>query len=533
MMKIKLNTTPGILKILLMTILCTGSLTAQTVWWTGAGDGSSWNDPGNWNTAVVPTTNNMANTVPVYLGYADGGNVPDTPQAITLTANTAIWGIVVAAEGNRQVTVSGSSLTFPIRADVITIDADAESETTFSCDLGIYRRANLKNPSTQDLIIAGNMFRPTPDLGSGGYEIHYYGGNNKLRLQGTSIGPFNHWTGGIIICETDGQSVERWQPKTAAASLHLAANANIGSMTVSAPSNVIRRIGSADRVVSVGEFMGLDNTATAKAFLAPGEPGQGHLTFRVKRFVDAYVETSADSTVEIITHSTTDRRRMAFADNPGITGPGSVRLNMTFSVEIFTVERAMNYTGTTRLDTGVLLIGSTLVGETTVYGALSPASPVTVNSNATLRLHADHAETVGGLGGSGTVQLRGTSLTVRGVGLAAGTHDLLRVEDAGAVILAGTNVISFSSNTNAFDKVALTGAANLTLGGVLEITAPEGFFEYGSGRYTLFGLGSGSISGSFATIVPPAGMIAEIETDDGDVVLLLSQTPNGTVIVVQ
>ena len=45
---------------------CAGSATAQTVWWTGGGDGSTWGDPGNWNIAAVPDTNHT-----VHLGYSD------------------------------------------------------------------------------------------------------------------------------------------------------------------------------------------------------------------------------------------------------------------------------------------------------------------------------------------------------------------------------------------------------------------------------------------------------------------------------
>ena len=74
---------------------------------------------------------------------------------------------------------------------------------------------------------------------------------------------------------------------------------------------------------------------------------------------------------------------------------------------------------------------------------------------------------------------------------------------------------------------------HLRLGGVLEIAAPEGFIEYGKGRYKIFDLNGGTVSGSFEQMIPPAGMSAELDESGGDLFLVLARRPTGTLLLLK
>jgi hypothetical protein len=81
--------------------------------------------------------------------------------------------------------------------------------------------------------------------------------------------------------------------------------------------------------------------------------------------------------------------------------------------------------------------------------------------------------------------------------------------------------------------VTLPNGANLTLGGALQVTAPDGFSDYGAGSYKIIDLTGGSINGSFASIIPPDRMTAQVDTSSGDVVLVLVRRPTGSAITVR
>ena len=73
----------------------------------------------------------------------------------------------------------------------------------------------------------------------------------------------------------------------------------------------------------------------------------------------------------------------------------------------------------------------------------------------------------------------------------------------------------------------------MSLGGTVQIVGPEGFADYGSGRYTLIELNGGDILDAFDTLIPPEGMEAEIDTLSGNVEVILSKIPIGTVILLR
>lgn len=172
------------------------------------------------------------------------------------------------------------------------------------------------------------------------------------------------------------------------------------------------------------------------------------------------------------------------------------------------------------VDNAAFLAGAT--GETAyVEGQIGPGL-LSVDPGATFSLNGID-QTISALHGAGTIQLAGGTLTATN-GVSPGTNSVgtLTVAGTGDLHVSGSaSQFEFTVDTSVFDRVLFSDAANLELGGVLEIVAPEGFSDYGSGQYTLFDLNGGSVSGMFSKIVPPSNMLAEVDSSSGDVVLSL------------
>ncbi len=215
---------------------------------------------------------------------------------------------------------------------------------------------------------------------------------------------------------------------------------------------------------------------------------------------------------------------------PAVQGAGM--LIKAFDATTQDIGASNAYTGGTYVKQGTLrLIGGTRpvdqaasssTGETAyVEGQIGPGL-LSVDPGATFSLNGID-QTISALHGAGTIQLAGGTLTATN-GVSPGTNSVgtLTVAGTGDLHVSGSaSQFEFTVDTSVFDRVLFSDAANLELGGVLEIVAPEGFSDYGSGQYTLFDLNGGSVSGMFSKIVPPSNMLAEVDSSSGDVVLSL------------
>ncbi len=475
-------------------LIFSSSVSAQDIWWVGNGETKSWADAGNWFDGSVnrlPTESDV-----VGFGYSDSGNVSNQAQEIELVADVTVERVIHFGEGLREVTVftgNGGRLLTTISDSIgaIRVDAGAVQNVNLNVDVGIARNTTIvQESSNAELVFGGSeIFRSVSS--TGGMRARWDFNDGVIRLNGTSVPTMdtraNQGTNGVFIVDS-GTSFSNYSVWTDGGVLKLAGNSSAGGAVSYANTTRIEREGTGDRTWTVGLFnLGLQDPANTEWIITPGEPGQGHLTVSTTRWREGtgWVNTAADSTVEIRSNSTLAERVMEWAANPGIGGEGNLLLNMTAASHNFEIQgRAMNYTGRTILQTGNLVLGSHTDGDTTYYGQLPTATVVEISGDAGLNLNGID-QTVGGLTGlddsSGSVVLGGAALTIDSVATATSFGGT--ISGAGALVKSGEETFTFEGNyTNPVGRTLRLENGVFAVDGILSIV--DGDFELAGGRVT-------------------------------------------------
>lgn len=185
------------------------------------------------------------------------------------------------------------------------------------------------------------------------------------------------------------------------------------------------------------------------------------------------------------------------------------------------------YTGGTEIeDGGPLAAPLKLSGA----GRMPDVGTILIHTNGVMDFNGIR-DMVGGLAGVGIVQLGGATVT-NSQEISPGTNSTdagtLTVGGAGRIVLGAGSTNTFHLRTPVdYDQVVFTGAAGLTLGGVLKIEALS-FIR--NGDYTLFDLNGGAISGSFSRVEMPPRYRGAVSTNSGDVVLTVTGKDAGATV---
>lgn len=154
------------------------------------------------------------------------------------------------------------------------------------------------------------------------------------------------------------------------------------------------------------------------------------------------------------------------------------------------------YTGTTTIDNGTLLVN----------GSISSINQLTVNGSATL-------------GGSGIV---GSPVFVANNGALAPGNNGIGTLTTGSIVLSDSSLLNFELGPVALsDKIVVSqGSANLTVDGVLNISASAGF---GLGTYTLLTCTGTLTDNSLSLGTVPSGYNYALQVEDKEVKLVVSE----------
>lgn len=496
--------------LILLMVLPVLPLSAQ-IWWTGTGDGSTWEDADNWSGSVVPGIEDI-----VWLGYADseGTGVADVAQSINVGSALSVAQIQIFSEGNRTVSLDGATLTFAtgnlaVDNRPIVFHAGASAAATIGNDLEINRRNVIENNSGRELVLQAPVLpapEGNPGWNTGGYEFRYasdaasplrFGGSEAYTVSQLSLDATGATGADRVIMDNplavlpsivfgnDGQTLEIRQNTTIS-------NYRVNNSAVTA---YIERGGSGDyTIASTGSAL-LGDTGN-KLEILPGDVGQGHLTLQMSRIgggenndpakfygVGPEIVTAADSTVELILNSAVTRRTGLFADdNAGISGDGNVRLAMNTSAQEYMVFRAMTYTGRTMIDTGTLLLNSA-GPEVWATGQLPTATIAEIGENGTLDLNGINQQ-VGGLSDyqstSGAVLLGGATLTIHSQSASSFSGS---ISESGSIVKTGGETFTLQGNFSTGGERFVT-VQNGVFAITGELALSEGDFELDGGRVT-------------------------------------------------
>jgi len=218
----------------------------------------------------------------------------------------------------------------------------------------------------------------------------------------------------------------------------------------------------------------------------------------------------------------------------GLTGTTSTRANISGAGKTvksnsgtLLLQSDLSSTGSLQISGGLVIIGKQTTAATTI-GKLN-SSNITIDSGATLDLNAYGAQTVGTIGGTGTVLLGGVSdtLTVAGGVSPGSSPGTLTIDETGNVVLGASsnNIFQLGALAGPNDLVVLS-AGNLTLDG--NLTIQEISYAMEVGTYTLFSMGTGTASGSFDNVYLSPGHVGSVRIIDGaggDVVLDITTIP--------
>lgn len=503
------------------------SLHSATIWWTGEGDGLTWEDAGNWSSETVPGIEDT-----VWLGYADadGDGVANQPQSITVAGDTMVAQIQVFAEGDRSVTVNGGTFLFATENaatnNPIIVHADAASAVTINSNLQINRRNPISHNGDFELRLGGNISATPqyipgsdppvvfPGWNTGSWEFRYTadesGGMGVIRLQGSgsqSVGQsYVMQSGGAIVFDNPLLTTGRVGVDSNV-ELRFAQIGALGGLAVDANRVAsVYREGTSDMFVAAAGGADISGGSSGVVQLVEGDPGQGHLTFQVRRMGGAEtiasggtgigtgpsIVTAADTTVEIGTHSIARRNLISAADNERISGEGNVRLNMNSAGQVFELYGVLTYTGRTMLETGVLRLMN--AGELSWQtGQLPVGTIVEIGSSATLNLNGIDQQ-VGGvsdyLSSSGELILGGAVLTINSAVDSTFGGDL---SGGGTIIKTGAATFTVDGNyTNPVGRTLRVEQGTFAVDGTLSVT--DGVFELAGGRVAAATLNANDIT---------------------------------------
>lgn len=461
------------------------------IWWTGGGDGTTWSQADNWfdgATARLPTDADV-----VGLGYADGDAVADVAQNINLAADATVGRLLIFGEGNRQVTVgtSNDSRLWTTQSDALTTLASATHDTTFDLTFGIIRNSAVIHNSPARLVFSGPEIERS-DIGPAMRARWFFNGN-EIVFDGVSVVPMDSRTGrgsgGTLVLD-HGASLGTYTAWDTDGLIQVAGSASLGNLVGWDTFTRIERVGAADQTLSIQDInQGTSQDGSNTEFrLLPG-PGEGHFTVRVQRWVQdsGWINTTSDSTVEIVRHTATlGRQVMEWADNPGVAGEGNLRLALDDAGHNFQMARELAYTGRTMLERGIFRLVSHTENGDVYYGQLPSWTIVEIGEDGTLDLNGID-QTVGGLTGyggtEGEVQLNGGTLTIDAQQASSFESD--NIVGGGGLVKAGPDIFTFTTDyTNPAGRTLRVEGGLLRVDSGLDSTldVSAGQFELAGGR---------------------------------------------------
>ena len=457
--------------ICLMLLLALVSTPALAIQWSGAGDGTTWNDPANWVGGNVPDTNTED---------AEFGNSSvDLAQTVTLTASVTIDELIFSASGNRSYTLNdnGGGEQMSLRAwagqsagtQTLTVNSDALY--TNPSDISYWSNGQLLINGGHDMSAGtGSIFLQSFNsaiirLNSPWGTIN--GGNsNPLHFIGTS------GASEIVVNSNPNALAENPEfslTKVPASSLlSIASDANNAGFEISSGQTLTVRFdgrtgtaaGNRRTVESLDIYFGgtilfdadaagslVDGGVTLKTTRAYGSTLTSAINFGTQ--ADAILELApplTDAPGTIIVNST-------------VTGAGKV-VKSTNGTAI--VQGAWTHTGGTEINGGTLRMNG---------GSLPNTGNLKVASGSFLDLSGNN-ETLGGLSGSGTVQSIGATPTLTlNEALSPGTSPgTLTITNVNLTLASGSSYVVEILNTNSYDSINLFGSLTLAVGSTLTIS---------------------------------------------------------------
>lgn len=535
--------------------MISSSALADTIEWSGAGDGTTFSDGDNWVGGVAPTASDD-------IDFGDAA--PNTAQVITLDANATVHDVIFSATGNRSYTINDAS-----GAETLTI------HRWFST-----AGAQTLTQNAQTFVTGGNGGSSDTTFWGGGSTLiingshDHAGGSGFLfwQMANTAAVQFNSDWGNIGGGNARPISFENTFGTSEVIVNHANAIAEPGE-TTSTGFNGSNLLSLADDTTAAGFVLGnnsivslrfdgrthaaagdrrtitlsnrgLDNIGTVGTLNfqddAAGSAVDGGVTLLITAAFNFDQEslidfgTQADAVVEFAPQSAADADPDEVDVFGNIQGSGRVVVSsgVVHGVGDWTHTGGTDITGgTLQLGGAAVYLGSAQAG----VGSLPDTGAVTVSAGGILDLN-DNSESIGSLAGGGEVDLGVATLTLLGgvtPGDATGTSvdqlGELQIDEAGTLALGGSsnNVFQFEQLANDWDRVLMnTGdGTKLTLDGALSIVSDTGWTQ--TGDFILFDLdGPGDVSGAFTSFSTPEFMNATWLVDtNGDVILRVTAIP--------
>lgn len=457
------------------------------IWWVGGSTGN-WNDANNWFDGTTNRLPGSGDTVG--FGWADGDNVPNAAQTINLDVDTTVGRLFFYAEGDREVNLNASG------AFAISLDGSQ------GFDVGRIEMLNTAgSTATINVTISGthNMVNRSDELLNFGPNAVATIGqtfNTPYRVAGGQVNGW--WLRHRATIFADGWNhFGTFRTQATGADFRMEGDASLNSLQTfqAVPSNwvTIQRVGAGDRIFELTRITvqtsgnePSNNNSAALMEVLENTDDAGHLTIRFGGWAEPSarphplapgIRMDDSTTVELVSGGPGLMGIGVVGDEQqtGLTGPGNLHLNMNTPSETFTFQRLTDYTGRTMLEQGTLVMGSETVLSTdraaevlgvvpgTYYGSLPTAAIVEIGENATLRLNANHPQTIGGLdqlnGTFGTVDLNGGELTI---------------DAQSATVFPGANITGPGGLVKAGpDTLTLTGDYTAGTGGLVRAEAGE------------------------------------------------------------
>lgn len=414
------------------------------IWWTGEGETDNWSDADNWfdgETNRLPT-----DTDTVYLGYAgtEGNPVSNTAQNIVLDTSPTVFRINLYNAGERSVSITAESdqkLNFAGNTtELIIVQASAQSDAYIDVPISASGGTNtsfyLQNASSSAVLNLGSNFNGT---------FARIVGSGNFRISGTLNGEMRFDSSPTITLDGGNLNAQ----VNSLSTFKIASDSTISVLQAfgaTAPTKAtFEREGEGDRVITINAFtvqtegnQAGSNYSNNKYEIIADPGNDSHLTIRVNQWrtptnggpgLTPYLLTDANTTVELFGTNGYMTPGIVGSDRiTGISGPGNVHMKMDTAGTTFNLQRLTDYTGRTILERGIMVMSSfvvtpesraaTTLGVTpgTYYGSLPETTVVEIGSDATLRLNASFAQTLGGITGyngtSGTVDVNGSTLTI-------------------------------------------------------------------------------------------------------------------------
>lgn len=488
---------------------------SATFYWNGSGTGDAngkfWNDPDNWT--IVGTTTDTLPTFDHIVRFNNGAadanktiNVNVDAQIDWLIVESAGAGFVfntagdhsIAIDGGNDLYTSGAVQPAEFNVDLLVATGNsalsiagnnAATQLTFNGDIGLMP-GNLSTTTTtvlNDLTLRFNGANNLPSevlLGSGVYVLGHDQalGTGQVRTSSVSSTP-------TLLLATDSTIGSSGT-----------GNFNVsGSITVGVdPGNLGPKILNIDNRLASDGTITVNNDVTVRVSQATS-----HLTNFV---INSGAALEYDGAGTQYIGTTTANGATSGDGQLVVSNAGSTFLNAT-----------LTHTGGTRVDGGLFRMTG---------GAMPDTGLLTIASGASFQANGS-TETIGGLGGNGTFSFGNgfgsagaASITVtEGVHPGESVGSITLVE-AGTLTLGGTSVFELGSIGNHDMLLTANAGQNIVLGGILNIVTLDGVE---TGDYLLISMNGGELTGAFDQLVLPDGVVAELDTSSGSLVLSISE----------